>query len=382
MASWNNFEFELNFNRMEMHTSLHQIAQKISACQRITPDEGLQLYQQADLHTLGELAHAVRTRMHGRKAYYVINRHINYTNYCVLSCKFCSFHRRHGQSSDGGYELSNEQVVDQARQAAQSGASEVHIVGGLHPDWPFEHYLEMCRQIRAACPAIHIKAFTAIEIIHFTRIARPRLSIRQVLEQLRDAGLDSLPGGGAEIFDERVHREVFQAKVGAAGWFDVHRTAHELGLSSNATMLYGHVETPTERIAHLVKLRDHQDMSLAQGGGRFNCMVPLPFVPAGSELAHLHGPSGLDDLRTLAISRLMLDNFPHVKAFWVMHSPKLAQVALHWGIDDFDGTVAFYDITHQQSNSTRQQLTVEQIRRLIIEAGFEPVLRDSQYREL
>jgi aminodeoxyfutalosine synthase len=248
---------------------------------------------------------------------------------------------------------------------------------------PFEHYLDMCRGIREACPQLHIKAFTAIEIIHFTRISKPRLSIREVLEALREAGLGSLPGGGAEIFDQRVHAEAFKNKVGEAGWFDVHRVAHEIGMFTNATMLYGHVETPAERIGHLVKLRDHQDVSLAERKACFNCIVPLPFIPAGSELAHLPPSTGLSDLRTLAITRLMLDNVPHIKGFWVMQSAKLAQLGLNWGVDDMDGTVIWYDITKEApAATTHQELTVGELCRLITEAGGEPIERDTLYRRV
>ncbi|MEP0847952.1 MAG: radical SAM protein [Phycisphaerae bacterium] len=423
--------------------------------------------------------------MHGRRAYYNINRHINYTNYCVLRCKFCSFYRpfpkRHdgaqtagheaspvasdlrvrrqdrpetgppppvgaacdrdpnrarepAAGADGGYEYSLDEIVDLAAEAAQRGATEVHIVGGLHPKLPFAFYTDMCRAIKQRCPDLHIKAFTAIEIVHFARISRPRLSIEEVLIALREAGLGSLPGGGAEIFDDRVHDEAFTAKVGEKHWFDVHRAAHDLGIPSNATMLYGHVETIEERVTHLVKLREHQDESLmrmqkakcgiqnaktrAESAGRrpehaaddrlalsapgsetaalasadaattfghlpaaFQCCIPLSFIPEGSEFAHLPGPTGLDDLKTLAIARLMLDNFPHIKAFWPMQSSKLSQVALNWGVDDFDGTVVWYDITKREGRGTnRQELTIEQIQWLIREAGCQPVERDTLYR--
>jgi aminodeoxyfutalosine synthase len=376
-------------------TDLMTIADTIRAGQRLSAEQGLHLYESADLHTLGELTNLVRERLHGRRTYYNINRHINYTNYCVLRCSFCSFCRpwppdgdaatKRGQTPfpDDAYELSNEQIVDMAREAAQRGATEVHIVGGLHPHWPFEHYLEMCRGIRDACPRLHIKAFTAVEIVHFARISRPRQSIREVLQALREAGLGSLPGGGAEIFDRRVHDETFKNKIGESDWFDVHRTAHEMGIFSNATMLYGHVETPVERVTHLVKLREHQDASLAGCPAHFNCIVPLSFIPAGSRLAHLPAPTGLTDLRTLAVTRLMLDNVPHVKAFWVMHSPKLAQVSINWGVDDVDGTVVRYEIAGRPGPAGRhQELSVEDLQRLIIEAGGSPVERDTLYRRV
>ncbi len=375
--------------------SLAPICEKVAAGQRLTHAEGLRLFATRDIFTLGRLANLVRERLHGRKAFYNVNRHINYTNYCVLRCKFCSFYRsypRGGAGAGDGYEMSIEEIVETAARAAEAGATEVHIVGGLHPRLPFSYYLDMCRGIRERCPELHIKAFTAIEIVHFARIARPRRSIAEVLCALREAGLDSLPGGGAEIFDDRVHDEAFQAKVGERHWFDVHRVAHDLGIPSNATMLYGHIETPAERLNHLIKLREHQDRSLAaraaaDAGPRrpaaFNCCVPLSFIPEGSALGHLPGPSGLDDLRTLAITRLMLDNIPHIKAFWIMQTPKLAQVALNWGVDDFDGTVVWYDITRREGRGTnRQELSVDQIRRLIREAGCVPIERDSLYREL
>ncbi|MGB2985417.1 MAG: CofH family radical SAM protein [Phycisphaerae bacterium] len=387
----------------------------------LTFDDGVRLYASNDIHTLGELASNLRERLHGRRVFYNINLHINYTNYCVLRCKFCSFYRSYskGESSraadlsprgrpttpraaglsprgrpehedpgnrvseDGGYELTIDEIVSRAKATYARGATEVHIVGGLHPRLPFSYYTGMCSAIREACPHIHIKAFTAIEIIHFTRIARPRLSIQEVLTRLREAGLGSLPGGGAEIFDERVHDEAFSAKVGEAEWFEVHEAAHELGIFTNATMLYGHVETPAERIKHLIKLREHQEESLRRRKAHFNCVIPLSFIPEGSALSHLPGPSGLEDLKTLALSRLMCPNIPHIKAFWIMQTPKLAQVSLNWGVDDIDGTVVYYDITKREGDGgTRQELTVDKLRRLIVEAGCEPVERDTLYRRV
>lgn len=351
----------------------------------ICNEDALRLYESPDIFTLGEKANALRERLHGRNAYYNINRHINYSNYCVLRCKFCSFYRPYSKESqvEDGYELSVEEMVARAGEAYSQGATEVHIVGGLHPKLAFDYYLEMCSAIREACPHLHIKAFTAIEIIHFTRIARPRLSIAEVLTKLREAGLGSMPGGGAEIFDDRVHDEAFKTKVGEAEWFEVHRAAHELGIFTNATMLYGHVESPAERITHLAKLREHQAESLRSRQAHFNCVIPLSFIPDGSELAHLPGPSGLDDLRTLAISRLMCPNIPHIKAFWIMQTPKLAQVSLNWGVDDIDGTVVYYDITKREGEgTTHQELTVDRLRRLIIEARCKPVERDTLYRRV
>ncbi len=400
-----------------MADDLTTIEGKVERGERLTHDDGERLFVTRDIHALGRLANLVRERLHGDAAYYNVNRHINYTNYCVLRCKFCSFYRPYPKARAGGgggrigrgerggesdpatcaalpvleqaaeddtYELSVDEMVARAKEAYDAGATEVHIVGGLHPKLPFSYYLDMCSGIRAACPKIHIKAFTAVEIIHFTRITKPRLSIEDVLVQLREAGLDSLPGGGAEIFDDRVHEEAYRNKTGEQGWFDVHAKAHELEMYTNATMLYGHIETPAERVRHLLKLREHQDESIASRKARFNCVIPLSFVPEGSEFSDLPGPTGLDDLKTLAVSRLMLDNVPHVKAFWIMQTPKLAQVSLNWGVDDIDGTVVYYDITKREGGggTTHQEMTADKLKRLIVEAGRVPVERDSLYRRV
>ncbi len=388
--------------------SFDGIRAKVNAGDPLSFDDGLQLYESPDIFTVGELANIVRERLHGRAAYYNINRHINYTNFCVLRCKFCSFYRAYPKDGppssppfqggdrggiagerppaiapDDAYELTIDEIVARASDAYSRGATEVHIVGGLHPRLPFTYYTDMCRAIRDACPHLHIKAFTAIEIIHFTRIAKPRMSIAEALITLREAGLGSLPGGGAEIFDDRVHDEAFKTKVGEAEWFEVHRTAHELGIFTNATMLYGHVETRAERINHLIKLRGHQEESLHFRKAHFNCVIPLSFIPDGSALSHLPGPGGLDDLRTLALSRLICQNIPHIKAFWIMQTPKLAQVSLNWGVDDIDGTVVYYDITKREGGgTTHQELSVDRLQRLIAEAGCEPVERDTLYRRV
>lgn len=358
--------------------ALHPIAEKVQSQEPLSQQDGEALYASRDVHAIGRLAHLVRTRLHGNRTYYNRNRHINYTNVCALSCKFCSFYRKRGE--EGAYEMPLEQVIETAIKAQNAGATEVHIVGGLHPWLKFDYYLDMLRGIRSACPPLHIKAFTAIEIIHFTRIAR--MSIREVLENLRDAGLGSMPGGGAEIFDDRVHDEVFKGKVRANKWFEVHSTAHELGIPSNATMLYGHVETPNERISHMIKLRELQAQSLATNPAFFNCMIPLSFIPENSELGHLPGPTGLTDLKTLAIARLMLNNISHIKSFWIMQGIGLSQLAQHWGCDDLDGTVVWYDITKRAGHGTHQELGINDLQRLIREAGLVPTERDTLYRPL
>jgi aminodeoxyfutalosine synthase len=360
--------------------ALAAVREKVLANEPLAYDDGVALYRSRDLHGVGRLANFVRERLHGDKTYYNRNRHINYTNVCALSCKFCSFYRKRGE--EGAYEMPVEQVVATAVKARDAGATEVHIVGGLHPWLKFDYYLEMLRGIRAAAPDLHIKAFTAIEIVHFTRVAR--MNVSEVLTALRDAGLGSLPGGGAEIFDDRVHDEVFKGKVRADRWFDVHRTAHSLGIFSNATMLYGHVETVEERVNHLLALRQLQSESLANSPASFNCVIPLSFIPEGSELGNLPGPTGLTDLKTLAIARLMLDNIAHIKAFWIMQGVGLSQVALNWGCDDLDGTVIWYDITKREGGggTTHQELHEADLRRLIREAGRVPVERDTLYREI
>ncbi|HEX4796980.1 MAG TPA: radical SAM protein [Humisphaera sp.] len=400
--------------------ALAPVAERVLAGDVLSYADGVALYRSRDLHGIGRLANFVREKLHANRTYFNRNRHINYTNVCALSCKFCSFYRKRGE--DGAYEMPVEQVIETARKAADAGATEVHIVGGLHPWLKFDYYLQMLSGVRQACPSLHIKAFTAIEIVHFTRIAR--MSIAEVLSALREAGLGSMPGGGAEIFDDRVHDEVFKGKVRADKWFEVHRTAHSLGIYTNATMLYGHVEKPEERIGHLIKLRELQSESLGRGEGRrdegtegrrdrsegrrdggtegrreeiiapmslrpyvptslsaaFNCMIPLSFIPEQSELGYLPGPTGLTDLKTLAIARLMLHNIAHIKAFWIMQGIGLSQIALDWGCDDLDGTVVWYDITKRAGDGTHQELHVRDIQRLIREAGREPIERDTLYR--
>ncbi|MCG3178124.1 MAG: Aminodeoxyfutalosine synthase [Phycisphaerae bacterium] len=353
--------------------ALTRIDARLEAGQRLDQADGEALFATPDLHGLGRLANRVRRRRHGDVAYYNINRHINYTNVCVLRCKFCSFYRRPG--AEGGYQFSLDQIVEQARQADAAGATEVHIVGGLHPDWRLDHYVEMMSRIRAACPRLHVKAFTAIEIVHFSRVSKT--PVERVLTLLKEAGLGSLPGGGAEVFSERVHAEVFKNKVGTEHWLAVHEAAHRIGLRSTATMLYGHVETPGERVAHMLRLRHVQDRT-----GGFTAFIPLHFVPDGSELAHLPGPTALDDIRAIAVARLMLDNFDHVKTFWIMTGQKTSQLALLYGADDIDGTVVFYDITHRNGSGTHQEMTVERMHRLIRNAGLTPVERDTLYRRV
>lgn len=367
---------------------LEPIVGKVRDGARLTREDGLLLYETPDIWTVCALADLVRRQRHGDVAYYNVNRHLNYSNICALSCKFCAFYRKKDQ--DGAYQHSLEDIREEARTARDTGATEIHIVGGLHPWLPIEYYTDIMRAIRDEAPHIHIKAFTAVEVVHLARISRRGKDgaegIRAVLSDLKNAGLGSLPGGGAEVFDDRVHDEAFKGKIRGSQWLDVHRVAHELGINSNATMLYGHVEQRHERINHMLQLREAQDAALARGAGRFQTIIPLPFFPDDSELDHLPAPTGLENLRTLALCRLMLDNFAHVKAFWIMQTLGMAQFMLQNGADDIDGTVVWYDITKVQqsggaaSHGTHQEVGVFELQRAIREAGFRPVERDTLYR--
>jgi len=366
-------------------TTLQRIVDKVKNQERLTREDGIALYETPDLWTVCSLADSVRRRLHGETTYFNINRHINYSNVCALSCKFCDFYRKKDQ--EGAYEHSLDDIRNEATTALKSGATEIHIVGGLHPWLPFEYYTDMLRVIREIAPNIHIKAFTAVEIVHFARITKRGrdgiAGISSVLSDLIANGLGSLPGGGAEVFDDRVHDEVFRGKIGSEKWMDVHRCAHELGLNSNATMLYGHVETRADRINHMLVLRDEQDRAEQNASeGKFQTMIPLPFIPGVSELSHLPGPSGVENLRTISISRLMLDNVPHIKAFWIMQTLHMAQHMLQCGANDIDGTVVWYDITKVSTESTHQECTTEDLKRAICDAGFNPVERDTLYRKV
>jgi len=366
-----------------MDRALEPIAEKVCQGQRLSEDDGKVLLHTDDIWTLGELANLVRTRMHGKVTYYNINRHLNYSNICALSCKFCEFHRKRGQ--DGAYEFSIDQIIEQAKDAQAAGATEMHIVGGLNPYLPFSYYTDMLSAIRESAPALHIKAFTAVEIVHLARISKRPKDLESVLQDLIDAGLGSLPGGGAEVFDDRVHDEAFKGKIRSDKWLEVHRIAHNLGLMSNATMLYGHVESLDDRLHHFMLLREEQDRALAQqestgAAGRFQTIIPLPFIPDGSELEHLPGPQGLENLRMIAVSRLMLDNFEHVKAFWIMQTLPMAQLMLDFGADDIDGTVVWYDITKLDGTGNHQETTVADLHHAIVEAGYTPRERDTLYR--
>jgi aminodeoxyfutalosine synthase len=346
---------------------------KLEAGQRLSFDDGVFLYESADLFTLGELANLVRDRKNGNFAYYNVNAHLNPTNVCVYRCTFCAF--RADLKSPKGYVMSDEEILERAAEADRGGATELHIVGGLHHQLPYEWYLNVIRIIHQAYPRLHLKAYTAVEWDWFSRLTgRPT---RNILAEFKEAGLGSLPGGGAEIFHPEVRDRICEHKADAGAWIRIHREAHELGLRSNATMLYGHIENAWHRVDHLCRLRELQDQTSG-----FQTFIPLAFHPDNTKLSDLPKPSGLLDLRTMAISRLMLDNFAHIKAYWVMLGIKTAQLALNFGADDIDGTVVHEKIYHDAGSDSPQELTVSQLRRLIEEAGRIPVERDTLYREV
>jgi aminodeoxyfutalosine synthase len=351
--------------------ALQPIYAKVAAGERLNQEDGLNLFHSPDLLGVGALAQMVRERLHARKAFYIYNQHINYSNICVNGCKFCAFGRKAGEP--GAYEMSLTEIMARVEARRHEPITEIHIVGGCHPELPFSYYLEMLRGIKQLRPEVHLQAFTAVEVAHLAQKAN--LSVADTLRALQEAGLGSLPGGGAEVFSARVRQNLCPDKLSPEGWLSVSQTAHRLGINTNATMLYGHLETVAERVDHLLQLRAAQDET-----GGFLAFIPLAFHPANTGLSDLSGPSAIDDLKTLAVSRLLLDNLPHIKAFWVMLGPKLAQISLCFGVDDVDGTVMEERITHMAGAQTPQGLTRTQLRALIREAGCDPVERDTLYR--
>ncbi len=349
------------------------IAEKVQNKERLTADDGIYLDERADLHSLGQLANIVRERKNGNFAYYNTNIHLNPTNVCVYRCRFCAF--RADLKDERGYTFTDEMLRERVLEGQAAGATEIHVVGGLHHQKKYDWYLNVVRVIHETCPEIHIKAWTPVEISWFAFISKQ--TIRQVLEQMMDAGLGSMPGGGAEIFDPEIRRQICEHKADSQVWFDVHRTAHELGLRSNATMLYGHIEEARHRIDHLCQLRNLQDET-----GGFQTFIPLAFHPENTELSHIRKPDGLFDLRMIALSRLMLDNFDHIKAYWIMLGQQTAQLALAWGADDIDGTVVHELIYHDAGAETPEGMTVDQLHQLIQEAGRIPMERDTLYRRV
>ena len=353
---------------------LRPIRDKVEAGERLTLEDGLLLESpEAPLPEVGELANFVRERKNGNFAYYNINTHLNPTNVCVYRCVFCAF--RSDLRDPKGYLMNDEQILARGAEAVENGCTEMHIVGGLHHQSKYDYYLNVIRLLHDAYPELHLKAWTPVEIDWFCRLTKK--SVREILEDMVEAGLGSLPGGGAEIFHPEVRNQICEHKADSRRWFETHRTAHELGLRSNCTMLYGHIEKPYHRIDHLIRLRDLQDET-----GGFQTFIPLAFHPENTGLSHIKKPSSLVDLRTMAISRLMLDNIPHMKAYWIMLGIGTAQVALSYGADDIDGTVRHELIYHDAGATTPEVLSVDSIKRLITEAGREPVERDTLYHRI
>lgn len=357
-----------------MSASFQDIEQKVQGGERISPEEALTLYRHPRLHDLGRLANLVRERKNGNRATFVLNRYINYSNVCILSCQFCAFARKKKQP--GAFEYSIDEMVAAVRSTLDSGITEIHIVGGLHPSLPASYYLEMLRGLKVLSPQLHLKTFTAIEIRHLAeRIFKK--SITETLELLREAGLDSLTGGGAEIFDQGVRDQICRGKESAAEWLEVHRAWHKMGGRSTCTMLFGHVETLEHRVEHLRLLRELQDETAG-----FTALVPFAFEPENNALSHIRRASAVEEMRNLAVSRIFLDNFDHLTAYWVSMGLPLAQIALSYGVDDLHGTIFDERIFHMAGSQTPLGQTVARLKSAIREAGREPFQRDSHYQPL
>jgi len=352
---------------------LQPIAEKVLAGERLDFKDGVALYRSADVLAVGWLANHVRERLHGNIAYFNVNRHINPTNVCVAACRLCAFGRK--KDDQGAYTMALEEAWQTAASGYTEAVTEFHIVGGLHPDLPFQYFLDLVAGLKQRFPQVHIKAFTMVEVAYLAR--RAKLTITETLIQMKDAGVDSMPGGGAEIFSDRVRHIICDHKIDGDEWLETARTAHQLGLRSNATMLYGHVENDEDRVDHMLRLRAVQDDT-----GGFQTFIPLAFHPANTALDHLPTTTGLTDIRQIAVSRLLLDNFSHIKAYWQMMSAKIAQISLRFGADDIDGTVVEEKIYHDAGATTPQGMRRSDLIRLIREAGREPVERDTLYRNV
>ena len=361
--------------RLIESAGLTNIYDKVMDGERLNSDDGLALYLNPNLNAVGALANIVRERMNGAKTFYVRNQHINYTNVCNKGCKFCAFYAQKGGPDP--YTMSIVDVQNKLRAHLDVPIKEVHMVAGINPKLPYQYYLDLLRAVKQIRPGVHIKAFTCVEIAEIQRQANKPLP--EVFAELRAAGLDSLPGGGIEILSDRVHMELFDRKLDGDQWIEISKAAAEAGMKQYATMLYGHIETIPERVEHLVKMRALQDET-----GHFVTFTPLSFHPEGTQLSHLPHPTGDGDLRNIAISRLMLDNFQHIKTFWIMNTPQVSQLAQWYGADDLDGTIHEYEITYQDNaqGNKEQVLTRPQLVNLIIEAGRTPVERDSFYNEV
>lgn len=346
---------------------LRKIKEKVLSKKRISEEDALYLFKSDDIFSIGEIADIVRRRKNRRRAYYIRNLHLNPTNICINRCKFCAFSRSKGEV--GAFEHNTRELIKKISSALP--ITEVHIVGGLHPVWQFKHYLKILSSIKKTFPSIHIKAFTATEIDYFSKLSG--LPLREVLRELRASGLDSIPGGGAEIFSPHIRDRLCPEKLSADRWLEVMETAHKEGIKSNATMLYGHIESYEDRIGHLSTLRKLQDRTKG-----FQAFIPLRYQPKDSTICG----SGLDDLKTIAISRIFLDNFPHIKAYWVMLGEKIAQLSLLFGADDLDGTIIDEKIAHSAGGDSGKGITTERLRYLIKKAQMTPIERDSFYRKI
>lgn len=354
-------------------SKIADIAEKVYGGVRLTKEDGVRLYDSNELLLIGRLGNFVREKLHGKNAYFNVNRHIEPTNVCILKCGLCAF-GKNIRATDA-YTFSLEEIFRRAEEGAAQGATEFHIVGGLHPDLPFQYYLDMLKGLKQRLPHIHLKAFTAVEIDFFADLEK--ITIEETLQKLIDSGLDSMPGGGAEIFADRVREIICKGKISGQRWLDIVRIAHRMGLHSNATMLYGHVETYEERVEHMLSLRELQDETR-----KFKTFIPLAFHSANTPLDYLPETTGFDDLKNIAISRLLLDNFPHIKSYWIMVGTKMAQMSLLFGADDIDGTVVEEKITHAAGAQTPQALSRSELVRMIREAGLVPVERDTLYENL
>lgn len=353
--------------------SLHAIAEKRLTGQRLDFEDAMTLYQSPDLHGLGQIAHAERLRRHGRKAFFIRNQHLNYSNVCRNRCVFCAYAKN--AQDTGAYTFSLEDVRTQLLSRSSENIREIHMVGGLNPSLDFAYFENLLHLIREIRPEVTVKAFTAVEIDYLSSITG--LSIEKVLERLKQAGLAMMPGGGAEVLNDRIHQALFPKKINKDRWLEIMEKVHGQGIPSNATLLYGHIETLEERVRHLLLLRDLQDRT-----GGFSAFIPLAFHSANTALSHLPPTSAVDDLRTIAVSRLVLDNFDHIKAYWVMLGEKLAQTALFFGADDMDGTIVEERITHTAGATSPKGLTREGLEHLIEKVGMLPVERDSFYQEI
>jgi len=362
------------YSQKSMNNLIENIRTKIETGARVSDAEAIELYACDDLIAVGQLAALANQRVNGDRVYFNVNRHINYTNVCVNRCTFCAFSRESGDE-DGGYTLALNDILKRAAEASAAGATEIHMVGGLHPDLPFDFYLEILSAIKADNPGLHIKAFTAVEIDYFASLTGQPPA--KVIEELKAAGLDSMPGGGAEIFASAVRQKICPEKISGERWLEVTEQVHRAGLKTNATMLFGHVEGAADRVDHLSRLRQLQDRT-----NGFQAFIPLAFQPDNTRVPSARGVGGVDALKTLAISRIYLDNFRHIKAYWVMLGLKVAQVALAFGVNDIDGTVVEEQIGHDAGADSPQQLSKEQLVALIRKAGKQPVERDTLYREL